>query len=128
MQVKCTTDYGMFTSLNINRDLDMKHVKNLAERMKVVGFDKYTPIHVNSEMVIMDGHHRHQAAMIAGVPIYYLITDDLTLDDVRIGGKLHRAWTSADYVRSYAKSGNEACCWFEDFRKQYGISFNAALS
>ena len=76
MKLETTRNYGLFETNHEQRPIIESHVKKLAENMKLVGFIPSKPIQCyrkGKKLVIVDGHHRLEAAKIAGCAIFYVI-------------------------------------------------------
>jgi hypothetical protein len=105
-ELRCTTDYGLFTHLKGNRPIDQKEVDKIAASMKEVGFKKAFFIVVDPEGRVKIGQHRLMAAEQAGVPVWYMVDSELTIQQMQDSESLIRKWTIMDFVSSYAELGN----------------------
>jgi hypothetical protein len=107
-KIEVTTIYAMFKLMGGNRPIDYNHVKRLKAEMKANPHLLATnPISVNEHYYIIDGQHRHMAAQELGVPLYYILTPGIALDDTRSLNTTQKRWTLMDFARSYADSGRE---------------------
>lgn len=106
--IKSTNDYGMFRLMKGNRSVDYNHVKRLKRSMeKDPHLFSSNPIQVNEHNFIIDGQHRRLAAQELGIPVYYTVSEGITLDDTRILNITQKRWTLLDFAQSFADSGNE---------------------
>lgn len=100
--IKSTTEYDMFKDIMSNREVDRKHVRQLVRAIEKTNLLHLNPIIVNSNMEVVDGQHRLQAAEELQVPIYYVIDD--TIDKSHIAGlnSNQKNWSMLDYVNYFA--------------------------
>lgn len=106
--IKSTTNYGMFQLMKGNREVDYNHVKRLKRSMeRDPHLFSSNPIQVNEHMFIIDGQHRRLAAQELGVPVYYTVSEGITLDDTRVLNITQKRWTLLDFAQSFADSGRD---------------------
>jgi hypothetical protein len=113
MQVQCTTDYSIFKLFPGNRPYKTTprsemHIMKLVASMAAFGFMPNFHITTNSKMQVIDGQHRLEAAKRAGVPVYFVIDDTITLEAVQVAGGLCVRWSLMDFIVSNAASGNKS--------------------
>jgi len=129
-----TTDYSQFKFIKGNRPVDPKHVKRLVKSMR----KKYVPIPIMvSEKnilfpcyVVNDGQHRLKAAEICGYPVYYIIGDDMPLDQIRDTNQVVKKWTNDDFLHSNVATETDATGpyhTFDWFKKKYGFTFQVNI-
>ncbi len=125
-----TNDYRLFVNSDINRDVDMKNVKKLAESIARIGLIQ--PINVakqGKKFHVIDGFHRLEACILAGKPVKYIIEDQI-VDNVEVMTELNRlrkSWVNADYVKSYLAAGNQNYVQYMKFVETYPDFPNNAL-
>ncbi|MEK6878376.1 MAG: ParB/Srx family N-terminal domain-containing protein, partial [Nanoarchaeota archaeon] len=73
MKIEKTTDYKMFKKLKGNRNIYKPHLNGLIQSIQEENLLQYNPITINSDMEIVDGQHRLEAAKILKLDIYYLV-------------------------------------------------------
>lgn len=100
-----TTDYSIFKTNYMNRDIIPSHVNNLYKDMLVNGWLKGSYIVVNKNGVLISGHHRLLAATKSKVPVSYVI-EDIANDDVSSVCKITRNWNIIDHLKHFVKLGN----------------------
>lgn len=103
--VYAETDYTQFKSLDENRSVRESRVKRLMESIEEG--EVLNPIVVNQEMEIIDGQGRFEAKKRLGLPIYYVVDKNADIEDCRRMNAFNTKWTMMDYIRSYARGGNE---------------------
>ena len=106
MEIRETSDYGMFKLHPANRIIDKKYVIKMAERMKKKFLLRSFPIVTDVNMYIMDGQTRYYAAELLKKPIYYVIDPDIVIEDVATLNH-NKSWSLMDYVKSYKSLGND---------------------
>lgn len=80
--VQTTINYKMFKFSKSNRQVDPKHLMDLLDATEKKNLLREYPILVDSGMNVLDGQHRLKVAESLKVPIYYMITDRVTVDDI----------------------------------------------
>lgn len=113
-----TTDYSIFESNIMNRDIIQSHVNNLYKDMLVNGWLKGSYIIVNPNGKLISGHHRLLAAMKSKVPVSYVI-EDISDDDVSSVCKITRNWSIIDHLKHFVKLGNPHYVVLDRFTKNF---------
>lgn len=109
-----TNDITKFKFNELNRDINKKHVNELANSIKETGA-VLQPIVIDKDFNLLDGHHRLKAMQIlydAGVEIIipYIIREDV--DDVTALITMNansRTYGSKDFIDLYAKAQDGQC-------------------
>lgn len=99
MQIQCTQDLNIFQFTKKNRNVRVGHVERLVQSLKEHGFRPSCPIIVNSQMEVIDGQHRLEAARKAGGPVYFVIDDEMTAAD---WNKMRASWQTSDYLSHFS--------------------------
>lgn len=100
-----TEDYSIFKLLPHNRPVVQSHVIRLMQSMaERPHLRPARPVLVNDSMQVIDGQHRLKASEMNGQSVYYMVVDNLTIDDARQLNALQRTWSLLDYAYSYASS------------------------
>ncbi|MGI9028167.1 MAG: ParB N-terminal domain-containing protein [Candidatus Saccharimonadales bacterium] len=119
-QIQTTKEYAIFKLMAGNRAVDYNHVKRLKREMQAnPHLFASNPISVNENMYIIDGQHRRQAAQELNIPVCYIITPGIKLDETRSLNVTQRRWQLLDFARSYAETGHKDYTTFLHFVKQY---------
>lgn len=119
-QINVTTKYNQFKFLVANRERANAHIERLKEAFVEYGnLTRVQPILVNDRMEIIDGQHRFQAAQELGEPIFYTVAPGLGINEARSMNILHKSWSTDDYARSYAESGDASYKRYLQLREQY---------
>ncbi len=104
-----TTDYDSFVFRKANRDVDMSHVRRIAENMKSNGWQG-APIEVSltedGKFQIEDGQHRYMACKTSGTPVKFMVVKNKTIYDVATQNSMKKGWKGSDYIKAYSEDGN----------------------
>lgn len=108
LQVKYTDPLDLIPYENNPRINDYA-VKKVMESIKEYGFTN--PIIVDADMVIIAGHTRREASILAGLDrVPYIVRDDLTPEQVKAYSKnLLHGCVGEDAEKERRKSGYERC-------------------
>lgn len=107
-QIYTTTDYDSFALKKANRQVDMNHVKRIAESMKANGWVG-APIEVsegNGKLQIEDGQHRYTACQMTNTPVKFMVVKPKSVYDVAMQNNIKKGWKGEDYINAYAEDGN----------------------
>lgn len=121
-----TTQYNIFKLYKGNRVVKEPYVRRLVEKIK--SKDYKVPVIVDSKMNIVDGQHRLEAYKIVGVPVRYLIRNDMKIEDIRSLNSVHMKWSLMEYLMSHVKLGTPDYKYIEWFIRHYSIQVTEAVS
>tara|TARA_Y100001970_G_scaffold291218_1_gene427546 strand:- start:166 stop:957 length:792 start_codon:yes stop_codon:yes gene_type:complete len=124
-KIHTTSEYKMFSFKLGNRDVDNKHVLNLAVHIEEK--DLEIPIIVNEKMEVCDGQHRLKACELANKPVKYIIKAGLELDDIRKLNSTSKKWEMRDYMLSFVKLGNKEYEILKWFHETYKFSITISM-
>jgi hypothetical protein len=97
-----TYDMSEFNKCAYNRDTDKKPVRTIIKSAIINGW--IIPlIIVNKNMDILLGQYRVLAASVMGTPVYYLICEDLTPEEL-VALETVLRWTDYNALQTYANS------------------------
>lgn len=106
-EIRETIKYDSFKKLHGNRDINKKNIDQLVNSIKHQNHLPLHPIIVNTDMYVIDGQHRLEAAKILGVPISYIISGENNeeqlynhLISVNVNQK---RWSLEDFFHLYAE-------------------------
>jgi len=105
-KIEKTRDYDKFSLILGNRIINTNKVKNLMNSISEKNLMELNPIIVNNNFEISDGQHRFTALKNLGLPIVYVIGNNLGLADVQRLNAISSVWTSKDFLTSYCEIGN----------------------
>ena len=108
-QIYITTDYDKFVYRNGNRDVQQKHVDNIAENMERngwVGVPIEVSLNDNGEYVIEEGQHRYEAARKTKTPVHFMVSKPKTIYEIGRQNSLVKPWNKQNFIKAYADEGN----------------------
>ena len=92
-----TTNYSQFKLFRPNRHVTGDLIKNSIEIKNLLSSH---PIIVTPEMYVFDGQNRLQAAKELGLSIYYIIDENVTIQDIPLS-QTSKPWQIEDYHHFY---------------------------
>lgn len=114
-----TKNYAMFKFRNDNRDVIESHVKRLAKNMKEQGWIKGSIAIVNEKNEVIDGQNRIKAAIIAGVPVDFIVVRGAGQKEIIGNNKITKPWSIVTYMDYHVKLGNESYIALKKFLEDY---------
>ena len=118
-EVYQTKDYSIFTFRSDNRVINKSHVKNIANNMKVRGWERGSYVVINKKGEIIDGQHRVTAAMETGIPISYILETTAGFETIRNLNSRQKNWAITDHIHGFVVEGNPHYIKLNNFMKQY---------
>lgn len=103
-----TNNYSLFTPHPKQRPIRDSHVQFLMGQMRKRGFLSSFPlmcVKVGQKIVVVDGHHRLEAAKNLGIILYYNVEGLDCLDAIGDVNASNSRWVLADFVRSHVVDG-----------------------
>ncbi len=123
MKILSTKDYSLFNLHKKNRKIDYKKVQKLSEAMKFNNLLPVFPVVVDTDMTILDGQHRFEAAKLAKATIYYIVSDGIyDIGNVAESNNFQSHWKIEDYINYFAKESKEEYLKILDLSKKYKMS------
>jgi hypothetical protein len=108
-QLVTTTDHSRFVYHPNQQPISRVHVRRIYESMEVFGFLPSKPIQVckdGDKFIIIDGHHRLEAAKLLKIPFYYVEEPAENLSCIGGVNVAVRKWSALSFVKLYADKGN----------------------
>jgi hypothetical protein len=105
VKIFITSDYSIFVLSELNRVPG--HHKRVLESIKENDYTMYQPILVNNKMEIVDGQNRFLACKNLGLPIHFIVSEDIKIFAAADINRASKNWTASDYAEHYAKRGRE---------------------
>ncbi len=125
--IKSTEDYSVFKKNSSNRDIDQVNLKKIVNSIKIKNLLELRPLVVNSNMEIIDGQHRLEAAKILSLAVYYTVRKEIENSDIILLNSAQKPWILSDYIQFYAKEGKKNYQKIVDVSKKYNTSINDVL-
>ena len=101
-----TSKYDIF-KFRYNRDLDNANLRKIKNSISTNNMLEFRPILVDSEMYVIDGQHRLEAAKQLNIPIFYEVNHEAEDRDILLLNENQKKWGNIDYVKYYMEHGNE---------------------
>lgn len=124
-----TTDYTLFKQLEGNRNLNQKKISRIVKDIES-GIDMlpYCPIIVDTDFYVVDGQHRLYIAQQLGKPVYFVVSQQLTLHEVAKVNSNTERWKGSDFIHCYLTQGNEHYKKLQEFIDTYDVPISVALN
>lgn len=100
-----TTNYKQFRLDPTNRPIDMERLHKLCDAITAKNLLHLFPIVVTEDFTIIDGQHRHRAAELLEVPIFYVVSRAMTMEDAATVASNTKAWTMQDWLHHWCERG-----------------------
>lgn len=101
-----TNDYSIFKKHPSNRNIDKANLANIMNSLMIKNLLKFRPIMIDTEMRVVDGQHRLEAARRLGIEVYYQVHKEAESDEIIILNVNHKNWVREDYLNYYISKGN----------------------
>ena len=118
-EVYQTKDYSIFKFRDDNRVINKSHVKNIANNMRVRGWEKGSYVVINKKGEVIDGQHRVTAAMETGISISYILESTAGFETIRNLNSRQKNWAIHDHIHGFVVEGNPHYVKLNNFMKQY---------
>lgn len=118
--VYVTFDYNLFKLHDANRPPN--HWPKIAKSLKKKDMSRFVPIIViatDSGYIIIDGQGRYFACMEIGLPIYYIVAEDVGIDDIATFNTGQENWKPVDYLNFYANQGKAHYVRIQQFLSEH---------
>lgn len=102
-----TTEYSIFTYSPQQRRIQRSHVEAIKQSIRVNNKLYFYPIIVNMAMEVLDGQHRLAAAKDLKVPIYFIKSDEVTIQDIAYISNVNKGWTKDNWLDFYLTLAKE---------------------
>jgi hypothetical protein len=128
MKILQTKDYSLFSTINGNRNINRKKVEQLTDDVKS-GFNMlpYCPIivkEIDGLLRIIDGQHRFETSVACEEPVYYLIKNDFTLQQIARLNSRGQKWTINDFLNCYSRLGIQDYVVLGEISREFKISIS----
>lgn len=93
-----TTNYDIFKSITSNREVNNSHVRTLVKAISKKNLLHLNPVICNSSLEVIDGQHRLEAAKFLGVPVFYIVDNNIGKADIANINSNSKNWSIMDYI------------------------------
>tara|TARA_R100001594_G_scaffold146879_2_gene198957 strand:+ start:110 stop:865 length:756 start_codon:yes stop_codon:yes gene_type:complete len=121
-----TEDYEMFKKMKHNRYVREQHVQKLKKSMKERYY--HIPLVVTKDFEIADGQNRFEAIKSLGLPVYFIVLENITVKDVKKMNMNQEGWSRKEWAESYKSEGLTNYVYYLNIRKEFKVSHTVALA
>lgn len=114
-----TCNYAQFSCVKKNRSIDQDHLMQLYDAVSAKNLLAEFPILVDKNLNVIDGQHRLRVAESLGVPIYYIVSERITVDDISSTNGNTRHWRMQDYMDRWLAEGKMEYVVLDRFMKKF---------
>jgi len=125
MKIHVSRDYDKFSFLGGNRKINKSNYKKLLKSMREEQL--IIPIIVNENFEIIDGQHRFTAEKELQLPVYYIINNGYSIDQVKRANTVGLNWTKEDFLQTYIDEENQNYIEIYELRKETKLNINVIL-
>ncbi len=128
--IKFRQDYEAFALMNGNRNLNRKKIEkikndvtsgfNLLPLCPIIVFEK------ENQFYIVDGQHRFVVSMELELPVYYIISSELSLFQVATMNSKQEKWKEKDFLNCYIELGIPDYLVLRDICNEFDIGIQIA--
>ena len=127
--IQSTTDYSKFKIDPTNRTINQDHLDRLYDAINKKNLLREFPILVRPDGTVLDGQHRLKVAESLGVPLFYIVTDDMTTEDVPSTNALVSKWKAQDWLDVWCAKKEPNYIALAGFLRQYPfLKLNNAIN
>ena len=118
-------EYARFRMINGNRQLNEAKIKRIMMDIDD-GLDvlRYCPILVKENgdtLDIVDGQHRFFVSRKMKCPVWYIISEDMSLHDIAKINSNTEKWKNKDFINCYVQLGNDNYKILDKFVNDFGF-------
>jgi len=117
--VYSTKDYAWFKKTKGNRPSTASHYKKI--KNSIAEKDLRIPIFINADGSIREGHNTFDVRKDLGLPIYYIINDNMKAEDVPRFNSSRDNWSFTNTVTFYAVRGRKPYTLIQEKMQQYNM-------
>lgn len=100
-----TQNYALFRLDPLNRRINPDKLDRLYDAAQKKNLLHLFPIVVTRDHVIVDGQHRYKVAQALNVPIYYIVSSQMRIEDAAFVNTNVSRWTGIDYLDHWCRVG-----------------------
>lgn len=116
-----TMDYSKFKKLKGNRNVDPVRVQRIIQSIKKVGYIT-SPLIVNEDLEVIDGQGRLEALRILGLPVEYIVHENIGIDECISMNINQINWVDRDYIYSYADRNYKSYILLKNLMEKYKLN------
>lgn len=126
------SDYARFRMINGNRQLNEKKINKILDDIddgtNVLKCCPVLCVENKGRLDIIDGQHRFYVSKKIHSPVYYTISESMSLYDIAKINSNTEKWKSNDYVNCYVQLDNTHYKILQQFLDDYPLPISTAIS
>ncbi len=123
MKIQKTTDYNQFKILHgRNRNANPE---NLIKSIQKKNLLEEHPIICDKDLNVIDGQHRLKAAEFLQVPIFFIVSENISEEDISIC-QTQTPWRVEDFLKFF-KDSSEDFHFIDEMQKTYSIPLHQLI-
>lgn len=131
VKVYFTRDYGLFKTMEGNRQLNERKINRIKSDIDN-GLDvlKYCPVichEKDGRLEIIDGQHRFYVAKEMKSNVWYILAQQLSLQEIARMNSNTEKWKPEDFINCYAVQGNEHYIKLREFKERTAFPLSVCL-
>lgn len=119
-EIQSTRKYDKFHLFSENRSVSPAHIERLEKDPTFAAKFCMSPIIITKDFYIIDGQHRYFAAKNLNIPIFYIIDEDGSRQDIRSRNMNMVPWKGIEYVHFYSEK-SESYAFLESMMKKHKV-------
>lgn len=126
-----TKEYARFRTITGNRELNSLKINRIIKDIEN-GLDvlRYCPVLVKEEggvLRIIDGQHRFFVSKKVKSPVWYIISEDMNLQQIAKINSNTEKWKDRDFLNCYIQLGNKHYQKLQEFIDEYNFPIGISL-
>lgn len=129
-QVLCTDDYDLFVFMEGNRNVNNIHLNRIKRSLD----KKQLPIPIvvtpskkfPGKLEVFEGQHRMVSCRELGLKVWYIIIENLQLEDAITINTISKKWNAEDYFQHYLAQNKEHYVLLKSFMEVTGLTLHNA--
>lgn len=130
IEIKNSLEYDLFETITGNRNINQKKVDRICQDIQDgLNLLPYCPVMVyeaNGKLNLVDGQHRFTVSKKLGLPVYYVVCHEISLQQIATINSKQDKWTAKDFLKCYIKLGNDHYIKLEEILKKYQVQISTA--
>jgi hypothetical protein len=127
LEIRETQEFSIFKTFKGNRLVNRNQVESLKRAIQQKNLLRCRPIIVNTEMEIIDGQHRLEAAKELNIPIPYIVNPNADYRDATILNANNDNWDLNEYLRMYLEYGYPQYVKLKNFQDRHALDLDKTL-
>lgn len=131
MEIQKTTNYDKFSTITGNRNINQKKIDNIIRDVENgLNLLPFVPVIVYKEddkFMIVDGQHRFNVSQKLGLPVYYVVSEKLSLRQMAMINNRQDKWKMGDFLQCYIKIGIDDYSKVKDIMTRFKVGISTSI-